>query len=693
MLTIMKRPPAFRLALAAVLLPVCSRAEVTLPAIISDHMVVQKSARVPIWGQASPGEAVTVTLNGQSARATADAAGKWLAALDLKNSPPGPFELTVEGKNKLTLSDVVVGEVWLASGQSNMEFGVGGSLGGGKEIASSANPLLRQFLVKRTASGEALDDTEGRWVAASPATTGTFTAVGYFFGKKLQSELQVPVGLINASVGGTPVEAWMSYPALSTLPEVKAETDATLARLSGGFPEAKAAYLARLEAWQQTHDRRDVRTGSNESFLKADTSDWATVKLLGTLKPASGKVGGSVWLRKTVTLPFGASDGSFWALDLGAPTGLHEVFWNGVSIGSLPDWETLLSFTGGMHRYVIPRNLVHQGPNEIAVRIFNPGEELGILGNPSRLRVSFNDHGLDDSLPLTGDWNYKMERALPPIDATLRAGYPTLPEKPPIAAQVGSCLFNGFIHPLIPYGIRGAIWYQGESNVGKPSRYQASLETLINDWRTRWHEGDFPFYLCQLPGFTDPQPQPRKSNWAELREAQSRTTALPNTGLAVLIDLGESRDIHPHNKADVGERLARLALAKTYGRDLVFSGPVYAGMKIEGDRIRLHFEHTQGGLVAGPTAPGVILPAIVATPLPQASNELKGFIICGENRSWVWADARIENDDIVVSSPSVPRPVAVRYAWADNPVCNLYNQAGLPAAPFRTDATAPSAAQ
>ncbi|HEY9248110.1 MAG TPA: acetyl esterase, partial [Rariglobus sp.] len=234
---------------------------------------------------------------------------------------------------------------------------------------------------------------------------------------------------------------------------------------------------------------------------------------------------------------------------------------------------------------------------------------------------------------------------------------------------------------------------QGESNVGKPSRYQASLETLINDWRTRWHEGDFPFYLCQLPGFTDPQPQPRKSNWAELREAQSRTTALPNTGLAVLIDLGESRDIHPHNKADVGERLARLALAKTYGRDLVFSGPVYAGMKIEGDRIRLHFEHTQGGLVAGPTAPGVILPAIVATPLPQASNELKGFIICGENRSWVWADARIENDDIVVSSPSVPRPVAVRYAWADNPVCNLYNQAGLPAAPFRTDATAPSAAQ
>lgn len=657
-----------------------------LPAIISDNMVLQSGRPVPIWGWAAPGESVTVIFGPQKKTAAADATGRWQVTLD--TLPVGEnFEMTVNAGTSLTVRNIAVGEVWVCSGQSNMAFTLKNASTGAADVANSRNPALRHFLVKGTPSPKPLDHADGRWEIAAPETSGGFTAVGYYYGRRLQAELQVPVGLINASVGGTPVEAWTSYPALSTQPDVKAETDATLARLSGGFPEAKAAYLARLEAWQQTHDRRDVRAGTDESFLKTDTADWATVKLLGTLNPATGKVGGSVWLRKTVDLPFGASEGSFWALDTGAPTGLHEVFWNGVRIGGLGDWAKLVSFTGGMHRYVIPRNLVHQGPNEIAVRIFNPGDELGILGNPSRLRVAFNDHGLDDSLPLTGDWRYKMERALPPIDAAMRATLPVLPEKPPIAAQVGSCLFNGFIHPIIPYGIRGAVWYQGEANVAKPSRYQASLEAMINDWRARWHEGDFPFYLCQLPGFTDPQTEPRKSNWAELREAQSRTTALPATGMAVLIDLGEARDIHPRNKADAGERLARVALAKTYGRDLVFSGPVYAGMKIEGDRVRLRFKHTHGGLVAGPIPPGVILPAIVAAPLPQASAELKGFIIRGENQPWAWADARIEGDDVVVSSPSVPHPVAVRYAWADNPVCNLYNQAGLPAAPFRTDSS------
>jgi sialate O-acetylesterase len=675
----------FRLILPLLITLSASGASLRLPALISDNMVLQCDRTVPIWGWAEPGQQVRVVLGDQTKTTVADVTGHWRVSLDALPAG-GPYEMTVSADTELKVHNIAAGEVWLCSGQSNMAFMLQGSTKGPETVANSTNPNLRHFKVEGPATARPLDNTKGRWELSAPDVAGKFTAVGYYFGRRIQSELGVPVGLINASVGGTPVEAWTSYEALSVMPKVKAETDAKLARLQGGFPKANAAYQAQLNDWQQRLDRHDVRGVPAETFLSANTADWPTVQLLGVINPPSGKLGGSVWLRRDVTIPRDPAGVGYWAVDVATPTGLHEVFWNGTSLGSLKDIADHVSFTGGMRRYVIPNHLVRQGVNDIAIRIFNPGEELGILGNPSRLRVVLNDHGTESTLPLTGAWKYQMERALPPLDAAARAAYPDAPEKPPIASQVGSTLFNGIIHPLIPYAMRGAIWYQGESNTDDPQQYRESFPALINDWRARWREGDFPFYFCQLPGFYDPKPDPNTpSNWAALREAQTMTLSLPNTRQAVLIDLGEARNIHPHNKSDVGERLARIALADTYGRDLVSSGPVFAKMTVESGTARIHFNGTDGGLVVGDIAGGTRVPGQASSFVPPTEGALKGFSICGADRKWVWANARIDGDTVVVSAPSVASPVAVRYAWADNPVCNLYNQAGLPASPFRTD--------
>ncbi|HEY9249847.1 MAG TPA: sialate O-acetylesterase [Rariglobus sp.] len=674
----MKRPPAFRLALAAVLLPVCSRAEVTLPAIISDHMVVQKSARVPIWGQASPGEAVTVTLNGQSARATADAAGKWLAALDLKNSPPGPFELTVEGKNKLTLSDVVVGEVWLASGQSNMEFGVGGSLGGGKEIASSANPLLRQFLVKRTASGEALDDTEGRWVAASPATTGTFTAVGYFFGKKLQSELQVPVGLINAAWGGTPCESWTSPAALDSVAELRLGREKREASFKA-YPKKKQAFVEEFGAWLRTNGREDRPPADPAAFAGTaiSTEGWIPVKVPGRVAAPGLPEAGAVWLRREVDIKPKPSA----SLRLSLPiNGFDSVFWN----GRLLQQTTYRDFPGlgAVRRYGafdLPANAVNAGSNVLALRFHMPAGPAEFWGEPKA-----------GSLSLAGSWLAKAEYAFPPLPPAQVAAAPKPPAVPAESQYVGGYLFNGMIHPILPYAIRGAIWYQGEANAGRAWQYRTAFPLMIADWRNHWKQGDFPFYFCQLPAYHAKKTEPSESAWAELREAQSLALALPNTGQATLIDLGEAANIHPRNKKDVGDRLALIALARDYGRSGPFSGPVYDSVSFANGKAVVRFKHVEGGLVARPLPETYDVNSqntLVTAPLVRNSpaSQLEGFALCGEDKTWFWADASIQGDTVVVSSDKVPAPVAVRYAWADNPTCNLYNRAGLPAAPFRTD--------
>ncbi len=545
----MKHLPKFLLIpVFAVFLPAL-KADVTLPAIISDHMVLQKTAKVPIWGKADPGEEVSVSLPGAKATAKAGDDGKWKLVLNLKDSAPGPFEMTVQGKNLLKISDVVVGEVWVASGQSNMEFELRKTIDADKEIAESANPMLRQFTVKKSVSPSPLDDTEGQWLAASPETSGSFTAVGYFFARKIQNELRVPVGIVHTSWGGTPSEAWTSPEALKTVPELSEASNRLWADFAA-YPEAKASYLKTMAAWVSANAREDKPSNDVTAFAGAEVS--------------------------------------------------------------FPELS--------------PRQL-----------------------------------------------------AAAPVP-TKTAATPQ---------HTASFLFNGMINPIVPYAIRGVIWYQGEANAGRALQYHTAFPLLISDWRKVWQQGDFPFYFCQLANYMPKKTDPGESAWAELREAQNQTLQLPHTGQAVLIDIGESGDIHPRNKKVAGERLARLALANDYGKSLPDSGPVLKSVKIEGDKIRLSFDKAEEGLTAAPLAPTFTVISKTGETAPLVRNSpdspLEGFAICGEDRKWVWADAKIDGDSVIVWSEKIPAPVAVRYAWSDNPTCNLTNTAGLPASPFRTD--------
>lgn len=654
-------------------------ADVKLPAIISDHMVLEKTAKVPIWGQADPGEEITLTLAGQTVKTKAGADGKWKTILNLKDSAPGPFEMTVAGKNKLVISDVVVGEVWLASGQSNMEFTLNGAIDAEKEIARSANPLIRQYCLRKNAVAEPANNAEGVWVAVSPQTAGGFCAVGYFFAKKLQHELKIPVGVVHAAWGGTPSEAWTSGEAIDTVPHLKAARERLWAAIKD-YQTNRPAFVANLGVWLKENKREDKPTTNVAAYaeLEISTDGWIPVKIPGAVTTPGLPEAGAVWLRTEVNVSKTSS-----ALDLTLPIdGYDAVYWNGQRINQ----TTYQDFpgTGYVRRwgaYNVPPSALKQGRNVLAIRLYEPVDPAKITWSPQA-----------GTMPLTGEWLAKVEYAFPPPDAKIIAAAP----RPPVMATdpqyVPGALFNGMIHPLLPYAIRGAIWYQGESNGDRAYQYRTAFPLLISDWRKQWQQGDFPFYFCQLANFSCWKPKqtsPGESAWAELREAQSMTLKLPNTGQTVLIDIGESEDIHPRNKQDVGERLALISLARDYGRAIPFSGPVYDAMKIESGKVILTFSHADGGLVARPLPATYIVKSLSQETAPLVRNrsdsQLEGFAICGGDKKWAWADAKIEGNKVLVWSDQVPAPVAVRYAWADDPICNLDNGAGLPASPFRTD--------
>ncbi len=484
-------------------------ADVKLPALIANNMVLQRGTEVAVWGTADPGEKVTVKLAAQEVTATANEGGNWklnLAAMEAG----GPFEMTIAGKNTLTLTNVMVGEVWVCSGQSNMAFTLTSARDAQQEIAAADYPQIRLFTTRRVVSDKPLSDTQGRWAPCSPQTAGSFSAVGYFFGRALHAALKVPVGLIDSSWGGTAAEAWTSMPTLTAEPELKPILD-RWDKYVADFPQAMETY----------------------------------------------------------------------------------------------NTKTLANWTAACEKAKAEGKPLPNKPN------------------------------------------------LPPGPAS--------PNRP-------ANLYNGMIAPLVSYAIKGAIWYQGESNAGRAYQYRKLFPTMIQDWRKAWGRGDFTFLFVQLANYMDQVPEPAESAWAELREAQTMTLSLPNTGMAVIIDIGEAKDIHPKNKQDVGWRLSVAALAVAYGqKDTVYFGPTYDSMAVEGDKVRLRFKHADGGLVA------------------KGGGALTGFAVAGEDKKFKWAQAAIEGDTIVVSAADIAAPVAVRYAWANNPVCNLYNGAGLPASPFRTD--------
>lgn len=655
------------------------QANVTLPAIISEHAVLQKAAKVPIWGKADAGEKVTVTLDGTKAETTAGPDGKWKVTLDLSAKGPGPFAMTVEGKNKIAFTDIAVGEVWVCSGQSNMEFSMANTIGAKEEIAVSANPMLRQFIVKKNSTPTPTDVCEGSWVAAAPNTTWSFTAVGYYFGKRLNQDLKVPVGLISTYWGGSALEAWLSGSTTDKYPDLKATKDRMLGEIAS-LPQRMQEYETQYRAWESKYSRQDKAVGKAEDYagLTVDTSTWKKVTMPATFAKAGLPDAGAVWLRRTVTLPPDMA-GQWTNLELGTINQFDEVYWNGEKLN-----ETTVKVPGSTayRRYGMAGKFPKAGENVIAVRVMSPLGNAGFIDEKAPFKVG--------NVPLAGEWMAKVEYELPALTAEAKAEYPKQPAKLMDKQHWPTCLYNGMIHPILPYGIAGVIWYQGETNAGRAYQYRTSFPTMITDWRELWGQGNFPFYFCQLANYTPKQANPGESGWAELREAQSMTLSLVNTGQAVLIDIGEEADIHPRNKLDVGNRLAVIALAQTYGKkDVVFSGPVYDAVKFEGDKAVISFKYAKGGLVAKPIPatyqPKSLSPATVPLVRNVPNSELEGFAICGEDKVWKWANAKIEKETVVVSSPDVPKPIAVRYGWANNPICNLYNQAGLPACPFRTD--------
>lgn len=666
----MKHARTFLITLLLAPLNALHAAELKLPSILSDHMVLQCDQPVPVWGWGDAGEQVTVEFAGQNKSVTADANGKWMVKLDPLAASSTPRVLAVRsGKRErgITINDVLVGEVWAGGGQSNMEFDMKAITNAAAEIEASANPTLRQFHVAKTpaATGPA-DDVQGYWSVARPGTTEDFIAAGYYFAKSIQRELKTPVGLIKVCWGGSKVEPWISPASLATIPEL-----ANGAKNMNALSERnKAAF----REWLKQTQREDRPAGDVTKFTSGPVSKddgWVPVKDSGPVSDPSLPKLGAFWFRKEVSLT-ARQTGATQVLQFGPSAQFDQVYWNGTLIGE----RTVESFTGliSVRHYLIPPALLKEGTNQLAVRIFAPAESPGFSWFPSV-----------GTTKILGGWMAKSEYELPPLDPTAKKAVPPLTGQHVLAGR----LFNSMVHPILPYGIRGVLWYQGESNTSNASLYRTAFPLLIQDWRQQWQQGDFPFYFCQLANYLAKTDKPGESVWADLREAQAKTLSVPNTGMAVLIDTGESEDIHPQTKQIVGERLAKIALARTYGRPLPYSGPVYRSMKIEGSKVRLTFDHIEGGLVAKevPTTYEVMRKANKTAPLVRNSpkSQLEGFAICGADKKWVWANAKIDGDTVLVWSETIPAPIAVRYGWSDNPTCNLYNQADLPAAPFRTE--------
>ena len=672
-------PGAFAL-LALAVLPSASAAARNIDAkpllspLFTDHLVLQRDRQDPVWGWATPGAKVTVSINGTSAIGTAGVDGKWMAMLPAL-AAGGPYDLTVRGPATATLHDVLIGDVWICSGQSNMDFGVGMLTASAPVIAAANYPNLRIFTTAQKTVFTPQDLTTGHWDAVTPETiaaqgTWTFSAVGYFFGRELNQKLNVPIGLIQTCSGGSTAEAWTSEKALDKLADFKARLNATRAQRT-----VSPSPLSLADQFQNWYAANDPGTMAHWNDPAQDAAPSKTMTLPVQWEksgdPDLANFAGIVWFRKEVTLPAGA-DANDLKLYLGQVYDIDTTWVNGVQVGATSEFGT-------ERIYTIPKSVLKPGKNVITIRVLDTGGVGGFYtgANPLHLEIPGAD-----PIALTGSWQYRIGAALERMKPA--------PQNQDDDHKVVTVLYNGMLHPLVPYGVKGAIWYQGESNAARAYQYRTLLPAMIDDWRKQWGEGDFPFYIVQLPNWGPVVDHPQESAWAELREAQTMTaTNVQNAGKAVTIDLGDAVNIHCKDKQDVGYRLALVALAKTYGQKIEYSGPEYKSFKLEGSKVCVSFNHLGGGLIVSTNTPlsdyltreGAFTP--VADPSPTAA--VKAFTIAGDDHKWYWADAVLDGDTVVLSSPNVAHPVAVRYAWANNPVTNLYNKYGLPAVPFRTD--------
>lgn len=621
-----------------------SEAKVTLPVLVSDGMVLQRDRDITIWGTADAGEAVKIRFLEKNYTTVADTGGNWSVIL-----PPakagGPYVMTV---NELEITDILIGDVWLCSGQSNMELPVGRVMDlYRKEVESYVNPMIRHIKVPLAYNFHypQQDINPASWQELTPENVLSFSAVAYFFAKELFEKTKTPVGLINASVGGSPAEAWISEEGLTDFPHYLNYRD--ICRSDEYVSDVKKLDRERRNLWNAILYRQDAGLNGEQEWFSPgyDDSGWEDVDLFDKTWGSDGlnSVNGSHWLRKEFSVP-AHSQGKPVVLRLGCIVDADSVFVNGVFVGTT-------AYQYPPRIYTIPANLLKEGKNTITVRLVSYSGYPGFVEDKPYKLVFDNEE-----ISLEGTWKYRQGTRMPALPGETFFHY-----KP-------TGLYNAMIAPLQHWGIKGVLWYQGESNTGRYNEYYGLMKALIGDWRSLWKQPELPFLIVQLAGFMQDPPHPAESHWAELRNVQLRLSqTVPNTGLAVTIDIGEWNDVHPLNKKEVAHRLFLGARKIVYREKIVSSGPVYKEMRIEGDKIILTFTETGSGLIG-------------------KDGPLKHFAIAGSDRKFVWAEATIKGNEVIVSNRKVPHPVAVRYAWSNNPEeANLRNKEGLLASPFRTD--------
>ncbi|MBN1119374.1 MAG: 9-O-acetylesterase [Bacteroidales bacterium] len=619
-------------------------AQVTMPYIFSDCMVLQRNTEIPVWGTADPGTKISVLFANNKVQTFTDKEGQWMVQIPPVNAG-GPYKLEVIGegkvKDKLVFSDVLVGDVWLASGQSNMEMQVQQSNGADTEIPHAYNSKIRFFNVPHNKSFDPLINTlESSWKVCDSNNVKATSAVAYYFARKLQNELDIPIGILQTTWGGTPVEAWTSREMLLSEPVIRERVFANDTITEQHFIQDS---LNQIKFWKIVFNPQN---GADTLFSATNYNDrdWRSVTVPGAIRDwETESYEGIFWLRKTIMLEKDFT-GKDLTINLGQPEMNYSLYFNGTEICKTV-WNA-----SPKHKYTIPADVVREGENVISLRMAAIWGG-GALYPPANAIYLANE---TDTMSLTGDWKYKkdLETKIPKIYNYYQ--FPTV-------------LYNAMINPVIPFGLKGFIWYQGENNEGDAYNYRKLFPLMINDWRIRWEQGYLPFLFVQLPNYKGIKEEPSDDMWAVLRESQFIATMLPNVGMTCIIDLGEAGNIHPKNKIEVGNRLADVAENMVYDMEVVASGPVFQNYKIEGNKIRVRFSEIAGGLKT------------------SNNQKLVGFSVAGADEIFHWADAVIEGDEVIVSSKEVEKPVAVRYAWADNPVCNLINSAGLPAVPFRTD--------
>ena len=651
------------LVICAVLLQLSTAtAQVKLCPVFSDNMVMQQQRdKAPVWGESKPGKTIKVTTSWDNATCTttADADGKWSTAVKTP-SAGGPYVITISdgSKKKTILKNVMIGEVWVCSGQSNMEMPVEGwghvKNWEQEKVEATNYPNIRFLLATRVTSAQPVSDLaveHGGWQVCNSESVADFSACAYFFGRDLSKYRNVPVGLIDTSWGGTIIEAWMSADAFKDIPDQKANLE-KIENLPASETERMQLYKAQYDEWLEKVNKVDKGYKDGKPYFattEMDDSSWKTFRMPGT-GGEIGTVNAFWWVRKVIDIPQKWA-GKELTLNLGQVDDNDVTYFNGEAVGN-----TIGCLVG--RTYTIPARLVKAGKAVVAVRIHDTGGLTGITCNNDDFCISLKNGS--DKISLVGDWKYEPSMS--------EAKVPAMPVNTASDPNVHTFLYNSMINPIVPFAIKGAIWYQGEANVSQSYQYRELMPMMIADWRNKWGY-DFPFYMVQLANFMQRQDVPQESTWAELREAQLMTRLhFDNVGMATIIDIGEANDIHPKNKQEVGHRLALAARATAYGEKITYEGPVYRDYRTKDNSIIVNFRRgTANGLRT------------------SDDGKVKGFAIAGADHVWHWADAEIVGNTVKVSSPDVPLPLAVRYAWADNPECNLVNAKGLPASPFRTD--------